>query len=325
MNNSSVIRWLKWTFLSVLLNAVPASALAHDKKIPRISPIEMTANAPGIEISGKTIDRWVSDTGISSKELSALGLQAGKLGPSEIAESRAAVETADAQGRAFVEFVDQEFGKSAEKVKARVWSWAHGADSFAEEISEMGRFEGSRKKELRRLFDDAATAADAEVQSTARFNAHRLVSEARQSAVQRARGYRLLAEALDRESGGLDAVENIGMIIEIGSSEKQPTISPVSRVGMDCKSSVFQTYPAPESLVFTRRKLDCNDSGVCRVESIAEVTKGPEYEDVYKKLKTDGRNYLDDCLLRIQVFVDGEEVTTTLPGLFTSHQALQVR
>jgi len=57
---------------------------------------------------------------------------------------------------------------------------------------------------------------------------------------------------------------------------------------------------------------------VCKIVSIAEVSRGEIYENVYEKLRSSGRAYLDTCQLIIWMHIDGAEVKRELPGKYTA-------
>jgi hypothetical protein len=245
-----------------------------------------------------------------------LKLEPGKLGEESIHKLLDLGD--DSQSRRFIGFFDQLFGKPIDNLPPEIaWSGAASEPAFIQDAVELGEFDSKREEELRTAVMSATYEPDTATRNRFRATAFRLLSEARQSAARRARGYRQLVEVLKLESR--EFVQNIGMVIEIRTAARQPTISPLSLVTMECRSDSLKGS-AP-TLRFTQRKRECNEFGVCRVESIAEVKDQREYQAVFKQLQSNGRKFLDECSLNTKMLIDGEEITRVLPGLFTSHMA----
>jgi hypothetical protein len=282
----------------------------------------MSANTPGLEISDKAMERLVSQTELSYSQLETLGLRPGKIDEQTIRKLLQLDSEDDSVSRRFIDFFDANVGRPQERAKTAEtidWSMISVLDAFIEDAVTLGGFDKTRADQLRNALKEAARKGDEPAQIRARSTAYVLLSEARQTAVRTARGYRQLVAALKRELEGREFVPNIGMVIEIRTSAKQPIISPLSFVTMECGQNP-RGNSAP-MLVFDQRRRDCNEFGVCRVESIAEVSKGPEYEVVFQELQKNGRTYLDGCVLHTQLLIDGVEVARQLPGKFTSHTA----
>ncbi|MBI3527861.1 MAG: hypothetical protein HY067_07820 [Betaproteobacteria bacterium] len=324
MNIAGITSRLSLICLGALVCAVPAYVSAQSKsEDTTISPISMSANIPGLEISPNTIERWATQAELSLQQVEKMGLRPGYYDEMGIRKLRKI--GGDQDLRRFIEYFDLEFGKTIDNVSLGTWERVSTLDAFIEDAVTFGDFDSRREADLRNSLRDAANEKiDDETRIKARSVAYRILSDARLAAVRKSRGYRLLADVLKRELEGREFVKNIGMIVEIRTSAKQPTISPVSLVTMECESSDSANRDLP-TLVFTQRKRDCNEFGICRVESIAEVSKGPSYKTVFEALQIDGRKYLDGCSLITKMLIDGVEITRTLPGLFISHTAPLVR
>lgn len=307
--------------LSALLYMLPAVVLAQaqsESPDTRISPIAMSANVPGLEITANTINRWSTQTELSSKQVESLGLVQGKLEEKDIRKLLLSAD--DSPARRYADFFDGIFGKPQDRADARNWKSASTFEVFIKDAVRFGGFDRERERELRDALTVAATAGDGPDQVKARGTAYRLLSEARQAALKTARSYRQLVDLLKRELESREFAQNqnIGLVIEVRTSAKQPTLSPVSIVTMECGPKSSGSAP---TLVFAQRKRECNDQGVCRIESIAETNKGREYRAVFEDLWNDGRTYLDGCLLNTKMLIDGVEINRVLPGKFTSHTA----
>jgi len=221
----------------------------------------------------------------------------------------------DSRIRNFIEYFDQGLARSQDRAQARNWKSIGLVEPFIEDAVNFGGFDSIREDELRQALSLAATEGDSPEHVQARATSFKLLSDARQAAVKTARGYRQLVDLLRRDLESREQVKNIGLVVEVRTVNRQPTLSPLSMVSMECASG-----PRPQKLVFSLRRRTCNDFGVCRVESSADIAKGGvEYQAVFDKLATEGRAYLDGCAILTTMLVDGAEISRKLPGRFTSH------
>ncbi len=317
--------------LSILLCTLPAAALAQNQQFQqmqqmppgdfwdaKISPIALSANVPGLEFTAPTINRLATQSELNTKQLESLGLVAG--GKLDDAAIRKVFQMADDfPARRFVDFFDGAFGKPQDRADASNWKAASTLEGFIKDAVLFGGFNADRERDLRAALETAGVPGDEPDQVKARGTAYRMLSEARQASLKTARGYRQLVDLLRRELEGREFVQNIGLVVEVRTGGKQPTLAPVSLVTMECNPK--PGAPAP-TLVFTQRKRDCNEQGVCRIESFADIAKGGrDYKVVFDELARNGRTYLDGCQLNTKMLIDGSEVNKRLPGRFTSHTA----
>lgn len=286
-----------------------------------ISPISLSANVPGLTISPKLIEQLIVRTGLSRSELELLRLQPRKLDEEDV--QRLLESEREFTLSRFVRFFDIRFRGSSEQEKSSVWRSVGRVKGFISDAISLGGLDQERKDILRDSLKKAAKKGDDQEQIEARVTAHQLLREARDVAVRRARGYRQLIDALGLKLGRRDLEQNIGMILEVRTSAQRPTISPLSRVTIEC-AKWSDTGMIPK-LVFRERRRECGDFGVCRVESIATLGDGPGFIALFKALKDNGRRLLDGCSITTEMLIDGEEVEKTLPGRFTSHIAPQSR
>ena len=297
-----------------LAGAGQAQILA-DPPDAKISPIALSANVPGIEITQAMINRLAAQSELTIKQLESLGLVAGEKhdaqGIAKIIRS-----TDDFRARRYIELVDGSFGKVQDRADVRNWQSIAKLEPFIQDAVSLGGLDSNRERRLRQTLEAAAVDGDVPEQVEARATAYAMLLDVRQVALKTARGLRQASELLRKELESREFVQNIGLVVELRTTAKQPTISPLSLVTMQCHSAA----PAP-MLVFSQRKRECNDQGVCRIESIAEVSKGNDYKAVFDTLQRDGRRYLDGCVLNANMMVDGTEIQRTLPGKFMSHTA----
>jgi hypothetical protein len=282
----------------------------------KISPIALSANVPGIEITQATINRLAAQSELTVKQIENLDVVAGKYDTQGIAKMIRSAD--DFPARRFVEFMDGNFGKVQDRAEVRNWQAVAKLEPFIEDAVTLGGLDPSQEQKLRSALEAAAVDGDTPQQVAARGTAYALLSDVRQAALKTARGFRQVSELLRKELESREFVQNIGLVVELRTTAKQPTISPLFLVTMECDLKTAK--PAPK-LVFSQRKRECNDQGVCRLESIAEVSKGNEYMAVFDALQRNGRSYLDGCMLNANMLVDGTEIQRTLPGKFMSHTA----
>jgi len=297
-----------------LLAGTGQAQMPTDFSDPKISPISLSANVPGIEITQVMINRLAAQSELTVKQIENLGVRAGKYDALGIAKILRSVD--DFRARRFIDFMDGTFGKVQDRAEVRNWQAVAKVEPFIEEVVSLGGLDSDQEKNLRSTLETAAVDGDAPQQVAARSAAYTLLSNVRQTALKTARGFRQVSELLRKELESREFVQNIGLVIELRTAAKQPTISPLLLIAMQCDSKT--TAPAPK-LVFSQRKRDCNDQGVCRLESIAEVSKGNEYLVVFDALQRNGRSYLDGCVLNASMLIDGTEIQRTLPGKFMSH------
>jgi hypothetical protein len=296
--------------LLCILAPVASAQVKSDSPDVKVSPIAMSANEPGLELTPAMIDRLATQSELTAKQLESIGLVPGKLDDAAIRNVFRIAD--DYPSRRFVEFVDGTFSKPQDRADAKNWESVSKVEAFIVDAVTLGGFDAQRARQLRETLETAAIAGDLPAQVAARNTAYRLLSEARQTALKTARGYRTVVELLKRELDGREFVQSIGLTLEVRTNAKQPTLAPVSIVTMECVNR------SKVSLVFLQRKRGCTDLGVCRIESSADL-KSTESKEVFVELKKDGRAYLDRCVLNTKMLIDGAEVSRTLPGKFTSH------
>lgn len=284
-----------------------------------ISPVSLSANVVGLAISPKLIEQLIVRTGLSRSELELVHLRPGTLDEHDV-QKLLDSEREFTLSR-YVGFFDSRFRGSSEQEKSSVWQRVSKVENFISDAISLGGFDEKRTNLLRESLTKAAKNGDKSEQIEARVTAYQLLLLARDVAVRRARGYRQLIDALGLKLDRRELEQNIGMVVEIRTSAKRPTISPLSRVTLECDE---KTGVKPEMVfVFHERRRKCDDFGVCRIESVAAVTNGPDHEVVFQRLKQDGRKFLDSCSITTDMLIDGEEVHKELPGRFTSHIAPQ--
>lgn len=292
----------------------------------KLSPTSLSAVQSGLTVTEATIRRWIAATELSEEQLKMFGFGIGTLGEEKL---RAFIETSeDRQARRFIEHYDS-FAASTliqrDVSSSRVDKFPKGwGDSFAwQELSlrpfvddavELGRFTTEGRAQLSEALRIASQASDSLDTVRARATASRMLDEARRAGVKRARGYKLLVDAVKKEMEGRDFVQSIALVVEVGSGDRQPTIAPLTISNLLCTGG-----PQGE-LVFTQRQRDCSDRGVCKVDSVASVLDNPSYKAVFKALEGEGgRKYLDSCKLKTTMLIDGVEIERTISGRFISH------
>jgi len=316
-----------FSILCIIWNIIPAhyaySLFSADEI--KISPISMTANDSGLEITSKNIDRWIEQTELSPKQLEALGLKAGILNESLIRnlftigddiQSRRFIDYFDSAVQFKSEFVSQQFPQTLFAAATEQWQSLLTYDRFLEDAIAIGGFDQGWGVRLRNELIDADKSGDPAVQVRALNKVRAQLYEVRQAAVRRARGYRQLAEILRRELSNREFHPNIAFVVEIRSASRQPTIAPLTEVTLECTTDSSKTS---STILFTQRKRDCNEYGVCKIESMALVSGEAVTTTLFDKLKTSGRSYLDSCQLKTKMLIDGNEIIRELPGKFTSH------
>ena len=305
------------------------SSQAQNRKVPpgaqsslvSISPISMTANAGGLEVTKATLEKWAAQTELTTDQLESFGVGAGKW--DETLLRKVVGSALERRARTFSEFVDRGVFRldrnstmQASAEFAPSWGFLATSEEFIADAIYFGKFDRDKELRLRAALRSASQEKGINDlgSSTVAFT---LLSDSRIGAIKVSRGYRQLTEILRRELNVQEAVKNIGIVMEVRTKgREQATISPVSRVTLNCATGSKST------LVFSQRRRDCNELGVCRVESLAELTGNSSYESVYNRLSGEGRTFLDQCNLETTMLIDGEEVTRVSPGKFTSHVPL---
>ena len=319
--SSAAIRLALVSFTAVVFIGSQAGCAGPKAVHTWISPISLSANVPGLEVSPQLIERLAVRTELSRSEIEDLGLRIGKLREEDV-RKLLNLERTSAVSR-YVEYFDTAFGDSPEQTESIVWQRTAETEDFIADAISLGGFDWNRELYLRKSLKKAAGEGDNPEQIEARMAAYQLFREARRGAVRKARGYRQFVETLGLELDRREFDQNVGMVVDIRTSVERPTISPLSLVTMRCAEEPgVGTIP---TLVFHERRRKCDDFGVCRVESVAALDDGPEYEALFMALKFDGRSYLDGCSIITQMLIDGAEVVRELPGKFTSHIAVQSR
>ena len=288
-----------------------------------VSPISLSANTPGVEVTQKTLERWSAQTELSLEQMAQLDLKPGIMDEALI--NKLTVIGEDAQSKKFVDFIDSmvQFRNDRTQQTAgpdlsssEPWRTLLTVDQFYKDVAAIGGFDDQWVNELRTTLTTASKSGAANAQVSARNLARVKLFEARQRAVKRAKSYRHLADLIRRETEGREVTKNIAMVVEVRSGARQPTIATRSEVTMECEAD--KSREKAPTLQFVQRKRECNDAGVCKVESIADISKGADYEYVYSNLMTGGRAYLDTCKIKTRMFIDGENVDRSLPGNFTT-------
>lgn len=283
----------------------------------KISPISMSANSPGFEVTQRTLDRWVAQTDLSYKQLDTLGIRTGVL--DEAAVRRLLDSEVEFRARGFVDFVDNvlrgERGSLSRVNNDNLtipWSTLNSIEPFLRDAVQFGGFDTKQETRFREAITSAALLPKEGGNFESAAIATKMILDARQGASRLARGYRQLVDLIRKELEGREASASVVFVFEVSTSTRQPTLAPIVQVTLRCGPS------DPIVLVFDQKKRECNDSGICKVEATASVSKGSGYRSVYDSLKSDGRKYLDKCTLDTIVFVDGVEIIRPLPGRFTS-------
>lgn len=297
-----------------------ASSTRTEASEARVSPISMSPNTPGIDVTDKMIERWGLQAELSKRQLEAVGVKSGKLDTDRM---RTILFDLDFRAKRFIDYVDINIGRSlGEPLRSDIqtsnrpinWNDLAILDDFIADAVTFGGFNTQREDEFRRALQDAASQNESIERSRARIAASRLLGEARNSAARVARGYKIFGDILRRELETRESVRNVGLVMEVRSlTTKQPTISPLTRVTMRCGGE-------PDlGLLFTQRKRECSELGVCRIESFAEADRIASHATVFDKLSKGGRRYLDGCLIAASMMIDGLEINPELPGKFTLH------
>ena len=274
---------------------------------PTVSPISMSAAKPGIEVTQAVIDRWALQTDLQSTHFKLLDVAPATISERDL---RTLLESpVDLRAQRFVDLADRHILRADRSTwgteSGRALMLALSNESlFIKDIVDFGGLDPKQTEAL------LAKMQTGDLESSAYFT--KVVADARQGAVRFSRGYRQLTEILRKELDGRDMSASITLVVDIRAPGRQPTISPLTHVTMKCGR---QGAPV---LVLDQKRRDCNDFGVCRIESSAPITKGGEYQQVYDNLATPGRSYLDSCTLGTTMLVDGLEVVRNLPGKYTA-------
>lgn len=275
-----------------------------------ISPISLSANQPGMELSKPFIELLVVRTELSITELEMLGIRVGKLSEEDVQKMLELIRLSG--NNQYIRYFDMRFGVSSEISQPEIWRHISQIEPFISDAISLGNFDGPKETRLRRLITTAAEDGKDPGQASARSEAYQLFLEARKSADRKARAYQKLSQLLDFELENRVFNKNVGMVVDIRANVKRPTISPLSLVTIRCDKK-----SSPE-WVFREHKRVCDDLGICRVESIATLEHNPDILALFEDLKSHGRIYLDRCNIITKMLIDGTEVVRTLPGKFTS-------
>ena len=270
--------------LTAVVSIGPLFGCAGPKKVEIwISPISLSANAAGLEISPQLFEHLVAVTNLSRLELKELGLGPPRTGVSfmlwedDVQKLLNLDRNADFQR--YVDYFDKSFGDYSGGVEDSTWRSTAAFEGFILDAISFGGFDQEGEISLRKSLKEAAEEGKGPEQIIARATAHQLLLEARRGAVRKARGYRQLAQALERELNEGDLQQNVELVVDIGTSARRPTISPLSFVTMRCAKEPGNRVKS--TFVFYERRRACDDFGVCRVESLAALNNGPEYRELY--------------------------------------------
>jgi len=314
------------TLVSLLWTIPHAYAQTSRQADIRLSPASLSAVHPGLTVTEATIRRFIAATELSEEQLRKFGFGIGSLDEEKL---RAFIETSeDRQARRFIEYYDLYVGNtattralnafSAEKFPKQLgeaFGWKElNFKPFVDDAVELGQFESGKRAELVEALKIATGNSDSPDTVRARATASRMLDESRRAAVKRARGYKLLTDAVKKEMEGRDFLQSIALVVEVGSGDHQPTIAPLSFANLQCTSG-----PQGE-IVFTQRQKDCNERGICKVDAAASIADKPNALAIFKALEGEGgRKYLDGCRLKTTMLIDGAEVEQTTSGRFVSN------
>jgi len=282
-----------------------------------ISPISLSSNSPGIEFSRQSIELLVVRTELSYQELEKLGIRVGLLEEEDVRKLLDSISELDSNR--YIRFFDIRFGESSEISTPKPWQQISEVEPFILDAISLGDFDNNKQTRLRRSLKTAAENGQSSEQISARSQAYQLLFEARQTAARKARAYRKLFQSLDLELEKRVFENTIGMVVDIRTSGKRPTIAPVSLVTIQCDNGPRTGV----NLVFKERKRACDDVGICRVESIATPKDNPDSNALFNQLRDEGRRYLDGCIITTKMLIDGSEIVRTLPGKYTSTSSRQ--
>ena len=317
MKNHKSIFGLANYCLVALISTAPQNVLAEAAHEDTwISPVALSANAAGLTISQQLFGRLVVRTEFSSKELGDIGFGIGKVDDENV---KKLLDSGSMQSDAarYIEYLDSSIsGPDADAFSFNV------PDGFVDDAIALGGFDAERAEELRDTIFLAAKRGNKQDQLEARARAFRWFQEARQEAVRKSRARRQLLEELEVELNGWQFNKNVGMVVDIRTSIERPTISPLSLVTLQCEGE-SGNVDAP-AMVFHEQSRYCDPYGVCRIESAATIDDSSTHNDVFESLRDDGRNYLDRCVITTRMLINGEEVTRSLPGQFTSNNSPQI-
>jgi hypothetical protein len=311
--------------LSLVL--VPALSWAQSTGADvRLSPAHLAVVQPNLVVTEAMLRRLVAVTELTEEQLKRFGFGVGTLSANQLKEIVEASE--DRTARVFVEYFDAMSGRnlgpvvtSAKSVSLPLTVWRDFNDeAFIADAVELAQFGASQKTQLVQALRAAVQDTESADRVRAQSTAMKMLEESRRGAIRRARGYKLLVDEVKKEMDTRDFIKGIGLAVEIGAGERQPTIAPLTLAKLSCKGS-------PDAdLVFTQRLKDCGTRGVCRVESIASVGDKKSYGEVFRSLEGEkGRTYLDGCTLSTTMLIDGSEVVRTTSGRFISNEPLVPR
>lgn len=278
-----------------------------------ISPVSLTANEPGLELSEAFIELLVVRSELTYPELEKLGIRPGMLPESAV---RTLLESlSDFNTSRYIRFFDATFGETSDlSLPNNVWQRISEFDSFISDAIVLGDLDEKKEGLLRRSLEIAGKGEGTTEIFSARSQAFRLLLDARTNASRKARAYRKLSQALDLELSKRVFEQSIGMVVDIRTKAKRSTISPVSLVRIQCNDKEKPSL----NLIFRERKRECDELGTCRVESISTLRDNQDALHLFNRLRESGRNYLDQCTMTTKMLIDGSEVEKMLPGKFTS-------
>ena len=319
MRCSSTAIWLAIVSLTAVVSIGPRAGFAGSPSNRAwISPISLSANLPGLKISPQLIERLVLRTDLNRSEVEQLGLRVGELSEQDLRNLLDSEPYLVPQR--YIRYFDMRFEDASKQPGSKVWKSVSGLESFIRDAISLGGFDRQEETRLRQSLMKAAKKGDKPEQLEARTKVYQLLLEARMGAVRKARGYRQLVDTLEIELDGRREFDwNIALVVDIRTNAKRPTISPLSLVTMRCAGEPDAEF------VFHERRRECDEFGVCRIEAVAAVDDGPQYKALFRALRYDGRDYLDKCKIITKMLIDGAEVSSELPGKFTSNIAGQSR
>lgn len=312
--------------IAVLWTGAPAWGEPRGAGDIQLATASLYAVKPGLTVTEATIRRWTSATELSEEQLKMFGFQIGTVDEAKLKEFLEASE--DRQARRFVDYYDSyvqgmpssqgglnsrtdKFGKMLGN--AYVWKEL-SIPAFVQDAVELGQLDEEKHNQLVEALKIADQEAESAEVTRARLQAIRIFDDVRRSGVKRARGYKLLAEAVKNDWEGRDFRQSIALMFEVGSAQRQPTIAPLTIANLQCADG-----PQGE-IVFVQRRKDCNDRGVCNVDAIASVQDNARYKAVFTALEgNEGRKYLDGCKFKTTMLINGVEIERTTSGRFIAH------
>ena len=187
------------------------SSQAQNRKVPpgaqsslvSISPISMTANAGGLEVTKATLEKWAAQTELTTDQLESFGVGAGKW--DETLLRKVVGSALERRARTFSEFVDRGVFRldrnstmQASAEFAPSWGFLATSEEFIADAIYFGKFDRDKELRLRAALRSASQEKGINDlgSSTVAFT---LLSDSRIGAIKVSRGYRQLTEILRRE------------------------------------------------------------------------------------------------------------------------------